>query len=234
MRPWRAQKSSRSCRRASEYCLDAGANALEQRGHVQEIIGRRDADFVGKLREVHGHCEDACPRQARQQQNPRSGETKRQVMKHAIRHIARPHQFIEARLGAGKHVIEIPNRKHHAFGFAGSPRRVQNGDRVLRRKGGGRGRRARCGRRIGAENFVKQHKPRRIRPRRRDRIAKRRIAAANQAGPGVAQHRGQFARGLTSVHRNGDESLRDNREIERGPPDTVRCDQRATVSLRKS
>ena len=67
-----------------------------------------------------------------------------------------------------------------------------------------------------------------------DRIAKRRIAATNQAGPGVAQHRGQFARGLARVHRNGDESFGDNREIERGPADAVRSDQRAAVALRKS
>src|ERR1700674_5904032 len=87
---------------------------------------------------------------------------------------------------------------------------------------------------MGAENFVEQYKPRRIRPRRRDRTAKRGIAAANQAGAGIAQHRSQFSRSLTSVHWNGNKPLRDNREIERRPPDTVRSEQRATVSSRKS
>ena len=93
--------------------------------------------------------------------------------------------------------------------------------------------RARSGPRISAENFVKQDKSRRIRPRRGDRIAKPRIAAANQGGLGVAQHRGQLSRGLTCVHRNSDKSFRDNRQIERSPPDAVRSDQRAAVSLRK-
>ena len=35
--------------------LDAAANAFEQRGHIQKVIGRCDADFLGKFRKIHRH-----------------------------------------------------------------------------------------------------------------------------------------------------------------------------------
>ncbi len=84
------------------------------------------------------------------------------------------------------------------------------------------------------ENFVEQHESRRVRPRAA--IASRSAASPQQisAGPGIAQHRGQFRRRLAGVQRDGDQAFADNGQIERGPANAVRSDQRAAVALRKS
>ncbi len=155
-------------------------------------------------------------------------------MEDPIRRSAGSHQFIEPRPGTGKHVIEISHREHHAFGFAGGSRSIENGDGIGRLK---RKRYSVHGldrQRNGCEYVIQQRHSRPIGPRRQDRIAKRRLAATDQAGIRVAQHRGQFARGVARVKRDGDKAFGQDRQIERGPADAVGSDQRAAIALREA
>ena len=131
-------------------------------------------------------------------------------------------------------MVEIAGRQHHALGFARSSRGVEDCDTILRREISGESR-APLKAGWGAPNISSSNANRGAsRPRRGDRFAQRRVAAANQRRRGIAQHRGQFRRRLARVHRHRDQAFGNNRQIERGPADAVRRDQGAAVAFCKS
>ena len=156
-------------------------------------------------------------------------------MKNPVRHIAWPHQFIEASLGAGKHVIEIANRQHHAFGFSGSSGRVQNRDRIPSESA------AAGGSALVADGGmalkISSNKTKRGAAWDSAEIAsaKGRIAATNQARLGVAQHRGRARPRLGE--RTSKTAISPSAIIARSSAaraDAVWSNKRASVSLCKS
>ncbi len=149
---------------------DARAHAFEQQRDVEKIVGSCVPDFVGEFRQVRRKRKDTGPGKAGEHQNPRCSEAKWRVVKNTIWHIARPHQLIETRGGARQHVVEVADSKHHAFRFAGSARRVDDGDRVARRE------RYRCRRRRGSASG---HEP---------AMASRNAASLQQTRPAPASH----------------------------------------------
>ena len=117
---------------AAQIVFHASPDTFEQGRHIQEIVGRGQADLIGKLVEVGGKRQQAAARETRKGENPRGGEIKGQVMKDAIGLGGRAHQLVEALRGARKHVIEIRDGEANTFGFTRRTRRVDDCDQVLR------------------------------------------------------------------------------------------------------
>src|SRR4029077_4073826 len=83
-RPRPVKEFGEAAAASSEAFFDAAAHAFEERRDVEEIVRRRAADFLGQSREIGRKRQRARPQQAREQQNPRTGEAKRQVVKDAV------------------------------------------------------------------------------------------------------------------------------------------------------
>ena len=98
-----------------------------------------------------------------------------------------------------------------------------------------RGRRIRCS---FLQNIIKENKPSRVRPLRRQRfrhsLAQRQITGKQKSRQTIFHHRRQFGRRLPRVKRHDNNAFRKQREIESHPPCGVRREQRATLARLKS
>ena len=67
-----------------DIVFDAALDALKERGDVQEIVRRGEADFVGEFAEVGGQSEDGFTGEGREHEHPGGGEIHRGVEKDAV------------------------------------------------------------------------------------------------------------------------------------------------------
>src|ERR1700740_2237815 len=111
-----------------ESILNAATHALEERGHVQKIVRRGEANLVGEFREICGKRENALAREAGQQENPRGSEVKGRVMEDAVGLAGFAHELVEALGGAGKHVGQVGGGEANALRFAGGAGGVDDSD----------------------------------------------------------------------------------------------------------
>src|SRR4029077_10893717 len=87
----------------------AAAHSLQQRGHIQKIVRRSEANFVRELSKVSGKRQNTLPRKTSEQKYPGGRETKRSVVENAVRFVRRSHQLIEPFARARQHVRHVAN-----------------------------------------------------------------------------------------------------------------------------
>ena len=116
--------------RLPQLLVHRPSHALEQRWHVQEIVGRDHPHVLRDLAQVRVDDEQAAPQQRRQQQHPRPGKHERQVMEDPILPAFPIHQQIKPPIDTRQHVRDVPRVQHHALRFARGSRRIDDRDRI--------------------------------------------------------------------------------------------------------
>jgi hypothetical protein len=158
-------------------------------------------------------------------------------VKYAVRLVCFPHEHIESLACAREDVRHVADIQANALGLARRAGRVDDGREigVLSRVWTFERWRIRC---RFLQNFVKKHKPSRVRPLRRqrlrDRLAERRIACKQKPRQAILHHRCQFARRLARVKRHNNHAFGKQGEIERYPAGRVWRKKRATFAGLKS
>jgi hypothetical protein len=105
-----------------EGIFNAAPDALEKRWHIEEVVGSREADFVGKAAKLGGECENAFAGEAGENQYPGGGKIEGEIVKNAVglaggdEKLA--HELIQALVRASQHVRQIADAQTDSLGFS--------------------------------------------------------------------------------------------------------------------
>jgi hypothetical protein len=178
--------------------------------------------------EVSGQSQDAVPGEATEQQDPRAGKAKRQVVEDLLWRFACTHEGVEPGGGTRHHMADIAHGEDDSLGHPGGAGGVDDGSRVA--SGQGLGRIGQVGRAARGEDIVQEDQAGRVRPGSDDALAQGLVPTADQRRGAVLHDGNQLSGGLPGVKRDEDDALGHEGEVESDPADAVMGEENAAVA----